>query len=50
MTGGLQPFGSLALGGLIAVAGLQPSVALFCLVAMVLTLGLWAASPTLRRM
>jgi MFS family permease len=50
MTGGLQPFGSLALGALIAVAGLQSSVALFCFAAVALTVALWAASPVLRRM
>jgi MFS family permease len=50
MTNGLQPFGSLALGGLIAVVGLQPSVAAFSFTAVALTLLLWAASPTLRRM
>lgn len=50
MTNGLQPFGSLALGALIAVAGLQPSVAAFAFTAVAVTLALWAASPTLRRM
>lgn len=50
MTGGLQPFGSLALGAMIASVGLQPSVALFCFAAVALTLLVWWRSPTLRRM
>lgn len=50
MTGGLQPFGSLALGALIAVIGPQPSVALFCFIAAALTGLLWFVSPRLRAM
>jgi MFS-type transporter involved in bile tolerance (Atg22 family) len=50
MTGGLQPFGSLAMGGMIALAGLQPSVAAFCFAAVTAALLLWFLSPTLRRM
>lgn len=50
MTGGLQPFGSLAMGAMIAVAGLQPTVAIFCLTAVAVTACLWLASATLRRM
>jgi hypothetical protein len=50
MTGGLQPFGSLTLGAMIALAGLQPSVALCCFVAAAVTAALWTFSPTLRRM
>jgi MFS family permease len=50
MTGGFQPFGSLLLGALIALAGLQASVALFCLVAVGVNAALFACSPTLRKM
>lgn len=50
MTGGLQPFGSLALGATIALAGPRPSVALFAFLAVTATAALWALSPTLRRM
>jgi MFS family permease len=50
MTGGLQPFGSLTMGGMIALAGLQPTVAAFCFAAVAVTLLLWVLSPTLRRM
>ena len=50
MTFGLQPFGSLALGALVAVAGLQPSMELFCFVGTGLALALWAGSPRLRAM
>jgi MFS family permease len=50
MTGGLQPFGSLAMGGMIALAGLQPTVAAFCFAAVTASLLLWLLSPSLRRM
>jgi Na+/melibiose symporter-like transporter len=50
MTGGLQPFGSLAMGATIALAGLQPTIAAFCFTAVTVTLCLWLLSPTLRRM
>lgn len=50
MTGGLQPFGSLTMGAMIALAGLQPTVAAFCFAAVAATLVLWLVSPTLRRM
>jgi len=50
MTGGFQPFGSLLLGTMIALAGLQPSVALFCFVAVGINAALFVFSPTLRKM
>jgi len=50
MTGGLQPFGSLTMGALVAIAGLQSTVALFCFLAVAVTAALLACSPTLRRM
>jgi MFS family permease len=50
MTGGLQPFGSLTMGAMIALAGLQSTVALFCFTAVAVTACLWLLSPTLRRM
>jgi hypothetical protein len=50
MTGGLQPFGSLAMGAFVALAGLQPTVFAFCLLAMASAGALLFLSPTLRRM
>jgi MFS family permease len=48
MTGGLSPFGSLAMGGLIAVWGAPATVAGFALLAVALVLVLSALSPRLR--
>jgi MFS family permease len=50
MTGGFQPFGSLLLGTMIAFVGLQPSVALFCFVAVGINAALFTFSPRLRAM
>lgn len=48
MTGGITPFGSLALGGLIASFGAPVAVACFALTATALTLTLFRSSPRLR--
>lgn len=50
MTGGLTPFGSLAMGGLIAAFGAPTAVAGFGIIATVLVIGLGALSPRLRAM
>lgn len=50
MTGGLTPFGSLAMGGLIAALGAPLAVAGFALTATALTIALAIASPRLRTM
>ncbi len=49
MTGGLTPFGSLAMGTAIAALGPQPAVATFALTAAAVIGALSAASPRLRR-
>jgi MFS family permease len=48
MTGGLTPFGSLVMGGLIALWGAPAAVAGFALLATALVLALGALSPRLR--
>ena len=50
MTGGLTPFGSLAMGALIAAVGAPATVAGFALGAAALVLVLGVLSPRLRTM
>ncbi|HZQ37954.1 MAG TPA: MFS transporter [Dehalococcoidia bacterium] len=50
MTGGLTPFGSLAMGGLIAAVGAPPAVAAFAALATAAVLVLGALSRRLRAM
>ncbi len=50
MTHGLQPFGSLAMGGIIAGWGAQPAVFSFALLGTLSVLALGACSPRLRNL
>ncbi|MER3420551.1 MAG: hypothetical protein C4290_08535 [Chloroflexota bacterium] len=50
MTGGLTPFGSLAMGTAITTLGPQPAVAAFALTAAAVIAALSATSPRLRRL